>query len=828
MNPIPNRQKKSFTYMKHVLIGAIVFLVLASCSTRKDRAVNRAYHQTTTKFNVLFNGEEAISAGIEAEIASHQPNFWEQLPVEPFPLVDLFTLNPKENANFSRGEEKAVIAVQKHSMQFGNEQRNQQIDEAYMLLGKARYYNGRYLQALDAFNYIIDQLPNTSSINKAQLWKAKVFIQLLQEQRAIAIFKKLLSNPKLTLAESADASAYLAKAHLTLNQHQQATQPLYNAAAFTKDKATRARYYYLLGQLHDKLEHRDSAAVAYQRVIDLNRRIPRIYWIHAKLNQLNTSQSDEESVQKQYRNLTKNEENKTYLDKIHFSHALYSLSTNDTISAKELINASLRTNTKDKILKGLAYETMGNVLFEENQFVLSGAYLDSTLQVLSPKTRTYRKIKRKRDKLNDIIDYETTRQTTDSLLVLIDKTPEEQTAIFESYIKALKTVDSLQFVQQERQQQLAVNTSFFDSDFYFYNRSARTRGESEFYRIWGNIKKTDNWRFSSLQSVAFTPDESAPEDEVEEKPLDPRYIVETYTSQIPPPEAKDSLSQVRNAAYFDAGLAYKEQFGAYPQAKDRLQTLLSLDTKYNLPSLYHLYQIELETAGDQAAAYKNRIITAYPDSQYAMILQNPEAMEEALNRFEERYSALEDRFKAQAFEEVIDECFMAMLSLQDETLRSRFALLRAHAIGRLDGMTAYQTALTEVALSFPNQQAGEEASKRLLEIKNLTPTDDEEGDRYLVYFVFDRKDHDATKQTQAKVKETIFSQGLQRTVSVTIDVLDRQTELLVIQRFTSQEQATDYRDNLLRIHPELREIKNFVDLTSALRDILIFKDVTKQ
>ena len=86
-------------------------------------------------------------------------------------------------------------------------------------------------------------------------------------------------------------------------------------------------------------------------------------------------------------------------------------------------------------------------------------------------------------------------------------------------------------------------------------------------------------------------------------------MVETYTSQIPPLEAKDSLSQVRNAAYFDAGLAYKEQFGPIPQAKDRLQTLLSLDTKYNLPSLYHLYQIEIETAGDQAAAYKNRIIT---------------------------------------------------------------------------------------------------------------------------------------------------------------------------------------------------------------------------
>jgi hypothetical protein len=333
-----------------------------------------------------------------------------------------------------------------------------------------------------------------------------------------------------------------------------------------------------------------------------------------------------------------------------------------------------------------------------------------------------------------------------------------------------------------------------------------------------------------LQSVAFTPDESVPEEEVEEEeePFDPRYIVETYTSQIPPIEARDSLSQVRNAAYFDAGLAYKEQFAAYPQAKDRLQTLLLLDTKYNLPSLYHLYQIELETGGDQAETYKNRIITEYPDSQYAVILQNPEAMEEALSRFEERYVALEDLFKAQAFEEVIDECFTAILSLQDENLRSRFALLRAHAIGRLDGMGAYQTALSEVALSFPNQQAGEEASKRLGEIKNLTPTQAEKGDRYLVYFVFDRKDHEATTKTQTKVTGTISTQGLQGSVSATIDVLDRQTELLVVQRFTSEEQAMDYRDNLLRIHPELRKIKNFVALTSALRDILIFKDVTKE
>lgn len=812
------------------LFLVLILFVFTNCSTRKDRMMNRAYHQATTKFNVLFNGEEAIRSGTVAEVLSHQPNFWDQLPVDPFPLIDLFSLEVKENPSFTRAEEKAVIAVQKHSMLIGDQQRNTQIDEAYMLLGKARFYNGRYLQALDAFNYVIDQLPNANSRRNAQIWKANVFLQLLQEQRAAAIFLELIDQNELTVTEYVEVSAHLAKAYIALNQPEKATKPLYNAAAGVKDKALQARYYYLLGQLHDNLEHKDSAALAYQSVINLNRRIPRIFWIHAKLNQLNTNQLDLESTQKAYKKLTKNEENKKYLDKIHFSHASYSLSHFDTIAAKNLINASLRTNTKDKMLKGLAYETMGEVFFDENQFVTAGAYLDSTLNVLEPKTRRFRKITRKRNKLNDIIKYETNRQTSDSLLALMTKTPEEQASIFTRYIADLKVADSLQKQQQQqKQQQSTANTSFFDSEFYFYNSAMRSRGESEFFRIWGNISKTDNWRYANQQAATETIVDTATETEQKiEKAVevDPRYMLETYINQIPPPEARDSLVQVRNTAYFDAGLAYKEQFAAYLQAKDRLLTLLSFDSDYTLPSLYHLYQIEEQTGGAKALTYKNQIISDYPNSQYAAILQNPEAAEGALARFEERYTLLEERFKAQAFEEVIDQSFDAILSLQDENLRSRFSLLRAHAIGRLDGIAAYERALSEVALAFPNQKAGEEASRRLLEVRDLKPKEEKEGERYLVYFVFDRADHELTQNLQKRVAEIIMQQGLQSSVKATIDIYDRNTEFLVIQRFTSEEQATDYRNYLLKNISELSKNKNFVALTSALRDALIFKNLT--
>jgi hypothetical protein len=52
------------------------------------------------------------------------------------------------------------------------EERNFQIDEAYLLLGKARYYDQRFIPALDAFNYILYKYPS-SNIYEAKIWRGK-------------------------------------------------------------------------------------------------------------------------------------------------------------------------------------------------------------------------------------------------------------------------------------------------------------------------------------------------------------------------------------------------------------------------------------------------------------------------------------------------------------------------------------------------------------------------------------------------------------------------------------------------------------------------------
>ena len=61
-------------------------LIVLGCSTQKNNFVNREYHALNTKFNVLFNGKEALTIGEAILYQNNQDNFLKVLPVEPILL----------------------------------------------------------------------------------------------------------------------------------------------------------------------------------------------------------------------------------------------------------------------------------------------------------------------------------------------------------------------------------------------------------------------------------------------------------------------------------------------------------------------------------------------------------------------------------------------------------------------------------------------------------------------------------------------------------------------------------------------------------------------
>ena len=70
-------------YSVAVLLMAVIFL--CGCSTRKNTPINRGFHNMTSRFNVNFNGKEALKNGEEEHAKLCKDNYITTLPIYVYP-----------------------------------------------------------------------------------------------------------------------------------------------------------------------------------------------------------------------------------------------------------------------------------------------------------------------------------------------------------------------------------------------------------------------------------------------------------------------------------------------------------------------------------------------------------------------------------------------------------------------------------------------------------------------------------------------------------------------------------------------------------------------
>jgi hypothetical protein len=286
---------------------------------KKNTFLSRNSHALSTKDNILYNGNLALDKGILELKAQYQDNFWQVLPIERMQVRkdNLLPGDTPPNPNFDRAETKATKAIQKHSMNIGGQEKNYQMDEAHLLLGKSRYYDQRFVPALEAFNYILYKHSNSNKINEAKIWREKTNMRLENDAIAVDNLRKLLEEIKYKDQIYADANAALAQAFLNLGEKDSALARIKLARDYTKSKEEKARYRFILGQLYEAEGLKDSAFVAYQSIIDMKRRAARQYVIHAHIRQaaLNDFENgDTLAFLTKYRKLMKDRENRPYLN----------------------------------------------------------------------------------------------------------------------------------------------------------------------------------------------------------------------------------------------------------------------------------------------------------------------------------------------------------------------------------------------------------------------------------------------------------------------------------------------------------------------------------
>jgi tetratricopeptide (TPR) repeat protein len=733
-------------------------LLIVGCSTKKDAFLNRNFHSINTKYNILFNGHEALRVGLEQLNANYEDNFWERLPVEPL-KVDVLALpgmaaetdgSPKK---FERAEEKAVKAVQKHSMLIARQERNKQIDDAYLLLGKARYYSKRFVPALEAFNYVISNYPRADLIHETKIWHAKTLVRLRNEEQAIENLQTLLKDESLKDNIIEDANSAMAMAYIGLDSINKALYHLNKSvliinknkiiakAMITKKKTNveklvittnnieqTARNLFVIGQLYKEQKNIDSSNIAFSTLSKLNK-APKKYSVRAQLEIAKNATTKQGLLYNLeiLKKMIKNRDNKPFLDEIYYQAGVIENTINSE-SAIEYFKNSLLASDINNIQKELSYEAAGNYYFDKAKFAVAGAYYDSILGITKyENSKRVRRLARKRNNLNDVILYENIAKNNDSILNIVTMSKEEQSSFFTAYIEKLKAED-------EKQQVLLTSGSGFLGDtskkgekgagkWYFYNTQTLGFGEQEFKKVWGNRPLEENWRLSDKTQINFQANELDIVQDIKKIDDSKKYELTYYLENIPSDLSKiDSIKQERNNAYYKLGVIYKEQFKEPVLAIDKLENLLSFNPDENLevPAKYHLYKIYSSQNNTKAAKLKKDIVSNFPTSLYAKIILNPNAVqnEDKTNSPESEYALVFYEYKENKFDSVIEKANLAISKFEGQPIVPKFELLKAYTIGKKEGLQAFKTALDFVATNYPNTEEG----KKALEVINTIKT----------------------------------------------------------------------------------------------------------
>ena len=800
----------------------IVFLisVFFGCSTQKNKTLNKSYHSVVSTYNVLFNGNEYLNKGLENFNSSYEENYWDILPIEPIESTDkIITVDGLENQDFLKAEEKAAKAIQKHSMLINEIQYNSKISEAYFLLGKARYFDQRYLPAIDAFNQIYKLNKEDDFWAKGIIWKSKSHIRLNQESVAVDLINELLEKEDLDSEIVSNANGVLAMAFLNLEENDKAVKPLKNAIKTTKQKSRQARYLYVLGQLYESKKFVDSAKINFTKVVNFKRRIPRDLYVNAKTKKLQFSKNID--LKKEFLKMIENEENKPYLDKIYYSYSQALLNSDSLQLAKKYLKSSVRENSTDKDLKSKVYINLFELNFNASEYLLAGKYLDSALNVIDKKSREFWTLDRQKKGIEKVVNIEANLLLWDSLLKISNYDKEKLNKVLNDVLDSRTLTNT---GTRDLQPPTTKNSSqtFIKTNFYFYNPQIVSLGKQSFITLWGNRNRDTYWR--SIQSTSAKSEGKNiknPKMEILEKSVD---YTEIY-KEIPFTKfEKDSILKLIELSKLELAESYIVKYGNHKLGQSIIKNFFESNSRSNLLTnakylLYKSYKIQNDR---KYIDIKEDILMNDSLSRFAKILsKDPKFILDQKTSIV-LLDSLKILFQNQKFEEVINSAKESIGFVENEDILIDLEILLANSLGRLEGVNKYNEVLKEISKKYPTSAK----SKQLIKISNKInrkwkePNKLTKSDDFKIVFVLSKMDF---SDNQIKESLRLIEKTIDVKKRVSYDVYDYDRALIVIHDYTNRDDA---ENDIFKIKQELEGFQlknNFVSLSSQYKNMLIYK-----
>jgi len=736
-------------------------MLAASCSTQKNTQASRAYHAMKVNYNIYFNGNLSFEEGLNEIAKANKDDYTGMLNLYP---VSNHVAAKAATGKMDRTIEKCRKCIKLHSIKkrpkvdqsktsdpeyrawLKQEEFNPAMPKAWLLLGKAEFHKGDFLESIGTFNYIEKHFGyDKDVVAQCQLWAVRAYAESGWIYEAEDLLRKVQVDD-LKRKNASLYSATTADLRLKSKQYKEAIPHVKIAMQDEKRKGFRPRFAYVLGQLYELDGQRDEARAYYKEVINMQPDWEMDFNARIRLAQLERNTA---GAIRDLKKMASRYKYKDKLDQIYGAMGNIRLTEHDTLGALEYYMKGAEESTQNGAAKACVLIQAGDLYFQQKDYVHAQPCYAEAATILSSENEDYPRVRKRSEVLSELVVEYNTVVLQDSLQRLSRMTEEEQMKVCEQIVADLieqEKNDSIAAAQAARDAEngakdglQSVNTSKMiggngSKEWYFYNDALLRQGQQQFRQKWGNRALEDNWRrkaHNNAETAFATPPLGEEEEKFEEQPEqdsdstttmfedsvppiatdphDPRY----YMQQIPrtEEELQASNEQIAAALYNMVGI-YQDKLEDRALADETFAELRRrFPNDSRLADLYYMQYLTALKQNDTIAAeeYRQALLTQFPECTYASVVRDPRYFDKLRTMTVEQdsvYEATYEAYKRSEYAAVKANKDYAEANYPLSPLMPRFLFLNAVAVAKTDGQDAFINELRDLVNRYPDSELG--------------------------------------------------------------------------------------------------------------------------
>ena len=705
------------TCFQHVLILLFAILMIGNSGCflkKKKKRSSSVISNIVTKYNILYNSKYLLNQAQENIQKSGNENYQQLLPI--FHAID-------ENSA-SQNKVLGDSIVGKLNRIINEKQDSKYVNEAFLLKSKAYFFQGDFFNASEFANYAYEDTTSNLKIKaEAKLWQVRSLLELDNLNEA----KNALDQARLIpLASSQLKSLFFATEALhQLRNNQDATSALEKAIKFSKSKKDRIRWHYLLGQLYFEKGNDELAYAHFNKVIKSNASYELIFY--ANLYGIELANKRNPSLDNRVKLLSKllrDGKNKDFKGQIYQRIGDAYFAENQKEKSIENYKLASRNTVNNPYQEAINFEKLAEIYFNDGAYANARLYYDSTLMVLPKTNPSYDLLSRKHTFLDSLVKHLTTIKLQDSLIHFTKLGDAERLSFVkqaaEEYynpVEINKKKSSSTSPALFRRNDAFGNPKNEGSDFYFSSPTAISQGLSVFKKRWGNRSSDGYWRYSN-QSDGIINAESkttsvASIGSYENKEVYTEHLYKYYLDLLldSPEKHTAAIGKIKEANIHLAEI-YQNNLHDLSAAIETYEHYLKRFPKDENTAmvLYQLHRLYTDQPGNNAATYKARLMSEYPNSVYSLVLNDPDYYKKqhnTLERFNKEYESAFNLFQNKKYQELFKHSAKITADksfAQLESSLAQLAYLNALATGRTADINAFELALKEIIARYSSDE----------------------------------------------------------------------------------------------------------------------------